>query len=54
MFEVDARLPMGYDVTSDGRWFYVVEIDERHWKTERLDVVLNWFDELERLVPGSN
>jgi serine/threonine-protein kinase len=54
LFEVDARLPMGYDVTSDGRWFYVVEIDERHWKTERLDVVLNWFDELERLVPGSN
>jgi hypothetical protein len=54
LFKIEGGLPVGYDVTSDGRWFYVVEVDDSLWRTERLEVVLNWFDELARTVEGSD
>jgi hypothetical protein len=38
-----------YDVGPDGR-FLMVEVEEGSERA-RLDVILNWFDELERLVP---
>ncbi len=42
---------ISFDVSSDGQRLYVVkkaEAEERH----RIHVIANWFDELERLVPG--
>jgi serine/threonine-protein kinase len=54
LFKIEGGLPVGYDVTSDGRWFYVVEVDDSLWRTGRLEVVLNWFDELARTVEGSD
>jgi serine/threonine protein kinase len=42
------------DTTLDrevGGRFYVAEIDERNWQSNRIDIVLNWFDDLHRLTP---
>ena len=38
-----------YDVTADGQRFVMIREDER---ARKLHVVVNWFDELERLVPA--
>ena len=38
-----------YDLESDGR-FIMIQEDEESAKT-RINVVLNWFEELKRLVP---
>jgi serine/threonine-protein kinase len=51
MTEINSVTPMGYDVSPDGKRFYVVELDKDRWQSNRLDVVLNWFDELNRLAP---
>jgi Tol biopolymer transport system component len=40
-----------YDVAPDGERFLLVESLEESATTTRLHVVLNWFDELKRLVP---
>jgi serine/threonine-protein kinase len=40
-----------YDVAPDGERLLLVESLEESTTTTRLHVVLNWFDELERLVP---
>ncbi|GMR24285.1 MAG: hypothetical protein BMS9Abin37_2807 [Acidobacteriota bacterium] len=40
-----------YDVTADGQRFIMIREDER---ARKLRVVVNWFDELERLVPTEN
>ena len=42
-----------YDVTPDGNRFLVVERNVELMPTE-IHVVVNWFDELNRLVPPSN
>ena len=42
----------GFDVFPDGERFVMILADEEADRTERrLVVVLNWFEELERLVP---
>jgi serine/threonine-protein kinase len=51
MAEISSVTPLGYDVSPDGKRFYVVELDVDRWQSNRLDVVLNWFEELKRLVP---
>lgn len=40
-----------YDVAPDGSRFLMIEPDEPPSEPERIHVVLNWFQELERLVP---
>ena len=42
-----------YDVHPDGR-FLMIEDDEERPTHGSVRIVLNWFDELERLVPGGN
>ena len=42
----------GYDVTADGKRFLVVQPPEPNASVTHLNVVLNWFEELQRLVPG--
>jgi len=49
LFEIEAAVPLGFDVSRDGRTFYVVELDESSWQSDRIDIVLNWTDELRRL-----
>ena len=50
-FMVSSTTPFtNYDVTSDGR-FLMLEGAE---VTERIQIVLNWFTEVERLVPTPN
>ena len=46
LFEVNGRVPVGYDVTRDGQTFYVAEFDESRLRSTRIDVILNWFDAL--------
>jgi hypothetical protein len=40
-----------YDITSDGQRFVMVRNSEGQPATNQLIVVLNWFEELKRLVP---
>jgi len=40
-----------YDVTSDGQRFVMVKKSDQQSAPAQINVVLNWFDELERLVP---
>jgi hypothetical protein len=40
-----------YDVTSDGRRFLMLKESEQAAAASRIDVVLNWTEELKRLVP---
>jgi hypothetical protein len=44
-------LTRNYDVAPDGRFLMLVR-DRREAPT--IHVVLNWFEELERLVPAAN
>jgi hypothetical protein len=39
----------GYDVDSEGRFLMIKEEEERG--VTQINVVLNWFEELKRLVP---
>jgi len=39
----------GFDVSGDGQHFYVIEIDTSAWVADRIDLVLNWFDELRQV-----
>ena len=41
-----------YDVTADGLHFLMVIQAENEGSSYRIDLVLNWFDELERLTPA--
>ena len=43
---------LSYDVAPDGR-FIMIQEDEESAKI-RINVVLNWFEELKRLVPPGN
>ncbi len=40
-----------YDVTPDGRRFLMIKESEDVLTVTQLNVVLNWFEELKRLVP---
>ena len=44
---------IAYDVSSDGRYLYVIKSAHPPDPT-RLYVVQNWFEELKRLVPTDN
>ena len=41
----------GYHVSPDGTWFVFVESLEPELGATRIEIVMNWFDELKRLVP---
>ena len=41
-----------YDVTPDGRRFVMIKPSEEELKATQINVVLNWFEELKRRVPG--
>ena len=43
-----------YDVAPDGEGFIMIQQEERGGSRAELEVVLNWFEELERLVPTEN
>ncbi len=40
-----------YDVTADGQRFVMVQPSQERVEPESLNIVLNWFEELKRLVP---
>ena len=42
----------GYDVAPDGQQFVMVEVDEEARRVTHFNVVLNWFEELNQLVPA--
>ena len=44
--------PANYDVSLDGQRFIVIKVDED--EARQIHVVLNWFEELQRLVPTDN
>lgn len=41
-----------YDVTPDGRAFLMVKSSERELAAPPIHFVVNWFEELKRLVPA--
>ena len=40
-----------YDVSADGQRFLMVKETEQATAATQINVVLNWFEELKRLVP---
>jgi len=40
-----------YDVLPDGQHFVMIEVDREASRITQFNVVLNWFEELKRLVP---
>jgi len=40
-----------YDVSPDGQRFLMPILEEGQMAVTRINVVLNWFEELKRLVP---
>jgi hypothetical protein len=43
-----------YDVSPDGQRFLMIKESEEQPSAAQLIVVLNWFEELKRLVPSGN
>ncbi|TDI41410.1 MAG: hypothetical protein E2P02_15070 [Acidobacteria bacterium] len=43
-----------YDVGADGRFLMVTPVSEDQLETREIILVLNWFEELERLVPSQD
>ncbi|MCZ6778708.1 MAG: protein kinase, partial [Acidobacteria bacterium] len=43
-----------YDISPDGQRFLMVERTRAEAKPDRIHIVLNWFEELKRLVPTGN
>jgi hypothetical protein len=41
----------GYDVSPDGRQFYFIQTGKSSGNSVKINVVLNWTEELRRLVP---
>ena len=39
-----------YDVTRDGQQFVILEPESGESRAQQVNIVLNWFDELERLA----
>jgi len=47
------KMPLrGYSVAPDGKGFYAVVDAENSGIVRELQLVTNWFSELERLAPG--
>ena len=44
--------PPGYDVSPDGQRFLMIKASEQGSAVTQINVVLNWSDELHRLVPA--
>lgn len=47
--------PRAYDITSDGKYFVVIELsrgDPAKASPEQINVTLNWLEELKQRVPG--
>jgi len=56
LFEVNYILGAGlrnYDVAPDGRFLFVLPLEGRDSERREIHVVLDWFGELERLVPSN-
>ena len=51
--EYDSGYLHEFDVSADGQRFLVIRTD-RESRPTRLDVILNWFDELEKKAAGAN
>jgi len=51
LFE-DSYEDVRYDVFPDGQHFVMIQSERQAPPTTHLNVVLNWFDELKRLVPS--
>ncbi|MCH8267802.1 MAG: protein kinase, partial [Acidobacteria bacterium] len=50
-FVADEILAPSYDITPDGQRFVMVQASEQGSAATQINVVLNWFEELKRLVP---
>jgi serine/threonine-protein kinase len=50
-FEPSGTNSSGYDVSPDGRRFLVIQPTEPEQPATQVSVVINWFEELRRLVP---
>ena len=50
-YDVQAAGTQNYDVSSDGQLFVMVQSDETLTPSQ-INITLNWFDELQRLVPS--
>ena len=50
-YERTATISPEYDVTADGQRFLMVQPLEQRSPPTEFNVVLNWFEELKRLVP---
>jgi dipeptidyl aminopeptidase/acylaminoacyl peptidase len=51
LFESPSIIPDRYGITPDGRHFVMIEEGEYATPPTQLNIVLNWFEELKRLVP---
>ncbi len=40
-----------YDISPDGKRFLMIKASEQEVTVTQINVVLNWFEELKRLVP---
>ncbi len=58
LFEISPSLlnltMRSFDVTPDGQRFLMVKLSDQELPATQLTVVLNWFEELKRLVPTDN
>jgi hypothetical protein len=43
-----------YDVHLDGQRFVMIKGDENQEASNQFNIILNWFEELKRLVPTGN
>ncbi len=43
-----------YDVSPDGQRFVMVKEGDQESEPPQINVILNWFEELKRLVPTGN
>ncbi len=44
--------PVNYDISQDGQRFLVIKEADEEERQGQINVVLNWFEELKRLVPS--
>ncbi len=51
LFETTPAMARYFDVAPDGQRFLMVQAGEQQAEANQINVVLNWFEELKRLVP---
>ena len=54
LFERPPSAITNFDVTPDGQRFLMIQAGEQQGEANQINVVLNWFEELKRLVPTGN